>query len=150
LRKWLGMVLESNDGRWLSQPLDHQVIPGAGGIWRYGVDWVIAGGESGPGARAVHPDWVRSIRDQCIEAPTAVPFFFKQWGEYLPHDQKGRLVSRRMRVLPIAKQRHAFEGDAYAAKVGKKNAGRTIDGRQWSEFPKQATMFGSSQQEQRA
>ena len=42
------------------------------------VDWVIAGGESGPGARPIEPDWVRSIRDQCIQA--GVAFHFKQWG----------------------------------------------------------------------
>lgn len=50
-----------------------------------GIDWVIAGGESGHKARPMHPDWVRSIRDQC-EA-TSVPFFFKQWGEYLPYEE---------------------------------------------------------------
>ena len=43
-----------------------------------GIDWVIAGGESGPGARPVSPDWVRSIRDQCVRA--GVAFHFKQWG----------------------------------------------------------------------
>jgi protein gp37 len=43
-----------------------------------GIDWVIVGGESGPGARPVDPDWVREIRDQCLSA--GVPFFFKQWG----------------------------------------------------------------------
>jgi len=43
-----------------------------------GIDWVIVGGESGPGARAMRPEWVASIRDQCMEAE--VPFFFKQWG----------------------------------------------------------------------
>jgi protein gp37 len=43
-----------------------------------GIDWVIIGGESGPGARPVHPDWVREIRDQCLEQ--AVPFFLKSWG----------------------------------------------------------------------
>lgn len=46
------------------------------------VDWVVCGGESGPGARPVHPDWVRSLRDQC--AAGGVPFFFKQWGDVLP------------------------------------------------------------------
>ncbi len=45
-----------------------------------GIDWVIVGGESGPGARPMHPDWARNIRDQCKAA--GVPFFFKQWGEY--------------------------------------------------------------------
>ena len=43
-----------------------------------GIDWVIVGGESGPGARAMKSEWVRSVRDQCVEA--GVPFFFKQWG----------------------------------------------------------------------
>ncbi|MFE6903838.1 DUF5131 family protein [Streptomyces sp. NPDC057717] len=47
-----------------------------------GIDWVIAGGESGHGARAMHPDWARSLRDQCTAA--AVPFFLKQWGEWGP------------------------------------------------------------------
>lgn len=43
-----------------------------------GIDWVIVGGESGPGARPMQPDWAREIRDQCIDA--GVPFHFKQWG----------------------------------------------------------------------
>jgi len=43
-----------------------------------GIGWAIAGGESGRGARPCHPDWVRSLRDQCAAA--GVPFFFKQWG----------------------------------------------------------------------
>ena len=50
--------------------------------WPGKIDWVIAGGESGPGARPSHPDWHRSLRDQCVEA--GVPFFFKQWGEWRP------------------------------------------------------------------
>ncbi len=49
-----------------------------------GLDWIIAGGESGPGARPMHPDWVRSIRDQCAGAGTA--FFFKQWGAWAPEE----------------------------------------------------------------
>jgi protein gp37 len=47
-----------------------------------GIDWVICGGESGPHARPMHPDWARSLRDQCQAA--GVPFFFKQWGEWAP------------------------------------------------------------------
>jgi protein gp37 len=49
-----------------------------GAINLNGINWVIVGGESGPGARPIQPDWVRSIRDQCLAA--GVPFFFKQWG----------------------------------------------------------------------
>ncbi|WP_378736712.1 DUF5131 family protein [Nocardia brasiliensis] len=56
---------------------------------RPAVDWVIAGGESGPGAREMHPDWVRDLRDQCIQAE--VPFFFKQWGGRTPK-QHGRTL----------------------------------------------------------
>lgn len=55
-----------------------QKVPGAVEV----VDWVVVGGESGPGARAMHPDWARSLRDQCAAA--GVPFFFKQWGDHLP------------------------------------------------------------------
>jgi hypothetical protein len=46
------------------------------------IDWVVVGGESGPHARPMHPEWVRSLRDQCVAA--GVPFFFKQWGEWAP------------------------------------------------------------------
>jgi protein gp37 len=70
------------------------------------IDWVIVGGESGSKARPMQADWVRSLRDQCQEAD--VPFFFKQWGEYNEH----------------------------GAKVGKKNAGRLLDGIIHNEFPK--------------
>lgn len=49
------------------------------------LDWVICGGETGPNARPMHPDWVRSLRSQCRDA--AVPFHFKQWGRLLPQSQ---------------------------------------------------------------
>lgn len=83
-----------------------------------GFDWVIVGGESGPNARPIHPDWVRSIRDQCQAA--GVPFFFKQWGEWLPHKTPVGTV-----------------GGPFFERVGKKLAGRKLDGRDWNEFPKQ-------------
>jgi len=57
------------------------------------IDWVIVGGESGPGARPMKPEWVRSIRDQCIEA--GVPFFFKQWGG-VNKKKTGRVLDGRM------------------------------------------------------
>lgn len=85
------------------------------------LDWVVCGGESGPNARPMHPDWVRFLRDQCQAA--GVPFFFKQWGEYLPFGQFG------------GPECHVAQTDA---KVGKKKAGRLLDGREWSEFPKVA------------
>jgi protein gp37 len=63
-----------------------------------GIDWVIVGGESGPGARQMQVEWVRGIRDQCLRQ--GVAFFFKQWGGTRP-----------------------------------KTGGRTLDNREWSEFP---------------
>lgn len=92
-----------------------------------GIDWVIVGGESGPGARPMHPQWVRDIRDQCVAA--GVPFFFKQWGEYAPW-----LDDTKPSVLvpwrdDLAGEHHAM------VKVGKKAAGRELDGRTWDEQP---------------
>ena len=69
------------------------------------LNWVIVGGESGHHARPMHPEWVRDIREQCL--PAGVPFFFKQWGE---HNSDG-------------------------TRVGKKAAGRLLDGTEWNEAP---------------
>ncbi|MAO66223.1 MAG: hypothetical protein CL666_14605 [Balneola sp.] len=85
------------------------------------IDWVIAGGESGHNARPMHPHWVRSLRDQCETA--GVPFFFKQWGAFKPnHGHKNRWA-------------HKWSDGNYAHKVGKKNAGRLLDGQEHNEFP---------------
>lgn len=107
-------------------------------------DWVIVGGESGPRARAMHPDWVRSLRDQCVGA--GVPFHFKQWGEhayeydrdrddpdYRQCDRMARLPGRWINLAGG----HGFNGERghYAQRVGKKAAGRSLDGRTWDETP---------------
>lgn len=70
-----------------------------------GIHWVVAGGESGPNARATDPDHFRSLRDQCLSA--AIPFYFKQWGE---HNQE-------------------------MLRVGRKNTGEALDGREWRQIP---------------
>ena len=93
------------------------------GLNPIGIDWVIVGGESGPGARPMHPDWARSIRDQCVAA--GVPFFFKQWGEWLPAMQDGALNGK----VQIVNASDAPE------RVGKHAAGRLLDGREWNEMP---------------
>ena len=90
-------------------------------IVRSGIDWVICGGETGPGARPMHPDWVRSLRDQCVTA--GVPFFFKSWGDWYP-DGKG-----------LYHAPSAIFGDTVVHKLGKKAAGRLLDGREWSQYP---------------
>jgi len=117
-----------------------------------GLDWVIVGGESGPGARPMHPDWVRALRDQCGAA--GVPFFFKQWGEWLPWEpehgpcwvaQNGRSEDHH-NLFPVEIDEDpawddglwALDGNTgHAAfqRVGKSRAGRLLDGREWNEVP---------------
>jgi len=100
------------------------------------LDWVIAGGESGPGARPMHPDWVRGLRDQCGGA--GVPFFFKQWGEWLPWGQFGdRDLDEFLRMTRAERrpQEPDVNGAAATYRVGKKRAGRFLDGHEHSQFP---------------
>jgi protein gp37 len=100
--------------------------------WR-GIDWVICGGESGHGARPMHPEWARSLRDQCKE--TGTPFLFKQWGEWLPKDQIN-LDKIKANVPYTVKHRN----DGKWVKLGKKEAGRMLDGVTHDEFPKQLSL----------
>jgi protein gp37 len=109
--------------------------------------WVIVGGESGPNTRPMHPDWARSLRDQCQAA--GVPFFFKQWGEWAPLDHsdaadeagwQGRaewMIMYPDGDIDIPDHRWPDEdaGEAAVLRVGKKAAGRLLDGREWSEMP---------------
>lgn len=98
-----------------------------------GLSWVVAGGESGPKARPMHPDWPSRIRDQCIAA--GVPFLFKQWGEHAPNDRTFAEIKESGRPLvavPIAGPDTRME---LMDRVGKKAAGRTLDGRTWDEYP---------------
>lgn len=88
-----------------------------------GIGWVIAGGESGQRARPMHTDWVRSIRDQCDAVD--VPFFFKQHGAYGPLEQLEQCRGRR----------HAFGDGVEVVRVGKKKAGRVLDGRLHDAMP---------------
>lgn len=90
---------------------------------RHGLDWVIVGGESGPGARPMHPDWVRSIRDQCEAA--GVAFHFKQWGDLEP-DEIGPEDPRSIGVPP---------GHVEYRRIGKKAAGRKLEGVIHDAFP---------------
>ena len=89
-----------------------------------GIHWVIVGGESGPGARPMHPDWARSLREQCQAAGTA--FLFKQWGEWAPYDRS------RTNGAALATP---YSLDEPLQHFGKKVAGRLLDGRTWDEFP---------------
>jgi protein gp37 len=126
-------------------------------------DWAIAGGESGPDARPMHPDWVRSIRNICRQK--GIPFFFKQWGEWWPaHPQYGdtdsvvkfddiaefetgarqELCLQRNGAIPVRScgdsvradyQPYPWSNPWWMHRIGKKDAGRELDGRTWEEFP---------------
>ncbi len=111
------------------------------------LDWVIVGGESGTKARPMHPAWVRSIRDQCEAAN--IPFFFKQWGEWLGGEmndfgefQRFDAASDSAFILKNYDHDrvHFFEPDMFpggpvGVRVGKKAAGDKLDGLQHHNWP---------------
>lgn len=101
------------------------------------LDWVIVGGESGRHARPMHPDWARSLRDQCVAA--GVPFFFKQWGMWLPEsqDQHGHWNWSDAEEIGAL---HFWDDDRRSASIHlrKSQAGRLLDGHTWDEMPEGA------------
>ncbi|WP_432169117.1 DUF5131 family protein [Streptomyces sp. 1222.5] len=128
------------------------------------IDWVIVGGESGPRARPMHPQWARDLRDECRQA--AVPFFFKQWGEYVSAtiDDDPEYAGGRAYDSPLGGRRSAtlrergtgfrggetrlmrpgdrtsrtvlLDADTIAVRVGKGAAGRQLDGHTHDAFPR--------------
>ena len=116
-------------------------------------DWVIAGGESGPKARPIHVDWVRSLRDQCANA--GVPFFKKQWGEWLPWSQftgagidddpeQTRFATREWdgerwndvgRPMWCETADGEIDDEQCVGRIGKARAGRLLDGVEHNDFP---------------
>lgn len=157
LRKW-------------TPPQDHPAWDGQRLNVREVLHWVIAGGESGPQARPLHPDWVRGIRDECVQADIA--FYFKQFGEYLPvavtddelfrfgraydHPLGGRrspvirvpapgattLRGGHERLLEVGERTTntvLLDRDTIAVRVGKRRAGRILDGWTWDQYPPAVT-----------
>lgn len=103
-----------------------------------GLDWVVVGGESGPHARPMHPEWARSLRDQCSEA--GVPFLFKQWGEWLPAeamevDDEETLRVQRQIIHGNHANLYVFDDHQQMGRVGKKTAGRLLDARLHDGYP---------------
>jgi len=99
------------------------------GLWDW-LHWVIVGGESGTNARPMHPDWARSLRDQCRAA--GIPFHFKQWGAWLPfsdwpHDYHGWSKCQYFD--------NSRPGPPDMVRVGKHRAGRLLDGKEWNDLP---------------
>jgi len=114
------------------------------------IDWVICGGESGPHARPMHPHWARDLREQCAAA--GVPFMFKQWGEFGPSPDDWRLSNGGVAFpegsifagMPSRQIHRNFDDYATSSdttaeqmrRIGKKAAGRVLDGRTHDAFPK--------------
>lgn len=99
------------------------------------LDWVVAGGESGPGARPMHPDWPRALRDQCAAA--GVPFFFKQWGDWAPRDMFDDVtgLAAASMLLDGTQCVHANPVSTSLVRIGKRAAGRLLDGIEHNGFP---------------
>lgn len=148
IASWLAPV--STPGHCVSIDGDWWHAPGSCPNCRPPLDWVIVGGESGPRARPMHPDWVRKIRDQCAEA--AVPFHFKQWGEWVP--QVGAVDGWQIADDPeISRFDHVDweedgslseryrpmwcddRADDTMSRIGRKPAGRHLDGVEHLAFP---------------
>ncbi len=162
---WLGTTVDEDRYSWRAKKLvqvpaavhfvsAQPLLSGLPSLDLTDIEWVIVGGESGHGARPMHPDWARSLRDQCQEA--GVAYFFKQWGEYIPspaiypakREEAGRLV--QMTISSSTDRRQVGGVTHYAMpseissrmtevdlmdRVGKHKAGRLLDGRTWDEMP---------------
>ena len=169
---WLGTTIESDAYTWRADRLREtpaavrwvsaepllSALPSLDLTW---IDWLVTGGESGHGARPMHPDWVRDLRDRCTENGTA--FFHKQNGEYVevdglrthagpvPRDDRGpgtTWLTKDGRIVPFG-SRDAYHcsvwgSDVIVKRVGKKAAGRLLDGRTWDEFPRVGALAGAS------
>ena len=122
------------------------LTPGADGlpeeVERYHdwIDWVICGGESGSKARPMHPDWTRSLRDQCKKIGT--PFFFKQWGEYTPNNSNTKWyknigISEDGGLFNKEIDLDAWQGRNFKLmfKVGKSKTGNLLEGKEHNEMP---------------
>lgn len=170
---WLGTSIESDQYAWRANHLRNTpaavrflscepLLGSLPSLDLTGIDWVIVGGESGPGARPMHPDWVREIRDYCLgtcercngsgfvgvgsvcdctggyTAPS-IPFFFKQWGAwssaFLPGENYGSHRVRYDGTLVENTPTCMMSNEEFVTRVGKKDAGRRLDGRTWDEMP---------------
>ena len=108
------------------------------------LNWIIVGGESGPNARIMHPEWVKKIRDDCINKK--IPFFFKSWGQWIPHElaHGGPYFSENIKFQSTLRRCKWEDGRVMTAhqdrwcrflKVGKKYSGRVLDGKIWGQYP---------------
>ena len=105
--------------RWMAEP----------GLNR--INWIIAGGESGPGARPMHPEWVTGLLKQCKKS--AISFHFKQWGHWVPAESAGAQNKTKLVEFP-------FERSVEMVRLPKREAGRVLAGKTWDGLPKVRAM----------
>lgn len=135
--------------RWLSVepllgPIDASVVihPSGWVATAYALantHWVVVGGESGPGARPMHPEWACTLRDQCNTR--GIPYFFKQWGDWSPQAANGFtqwpvIEPNKPVLLPAHPGRQGQDSHQVMVRLGKHKAGRVLDGREWNEYPR--------------
>ncbi len=108
------------------------------------LNWVVAGGESGPNARPSHPDWFRLLRDDCVSYN--VPFFFKQWGDWGTVQQLSVYKNSQLATVDPSTGNFYLRNKAHnlsmpvdtfnmMLRAGRKAAGRLLDGREWNQYP---------------
>lgn len=128
----------TRDEAWAAEPLTGRTAPiinigsnewvlDGGGQMLGKIDWIVGGGESGPGARPMYLAWIRSLRDQCAAA--RVPFLLKQWGEWAP---AGQSITAGHRIHEFG---YDEAGSCRLHRVGKKAAGRLLDGVEHNGYP---------------
>jgi protein gp37 len=164
---WVGTTIESDRYAWRADRLRQMncavrwisaepLLSGLPSLDLTGIDWLVAGGESGPKARPMHPSWPRDLRDRCQSA--GVPFFFKQHGNYVSAtdcpdettsvsaivavNEDGSYVDERSLTEqshgPLS-MRTALANSVFVMRVGNHKSGRLLDGRTWDEYPTVAT-----------
>lgn len=157
---WIGVSIESDRYHWRANILRQipaavhwisaePLLSGLPSLDLTGISWLVTGGESGAKARPCHPDWVRDLRDRCQANGTA--FFHKQWGEHIPVRPYDDVEGWHEGEIPLNLDGTDYRGseiliddDAYVLRrVGRKAAGRELDGRTWNDFPTVAAVAGA-------
>lgn len=148
---WIGVSVESDRYVWRANILRQipaairwisaePLLSGLPSLDLTGISWLVAGGESGAGARPMAVSWTRDLRDRCLLNGTA--FFLKQWGAWAPYQYVGTGIQGQD-VVRLAKQYVEIEG-SWLARVGKHRSGRLLDGAEWSQFPSVPTLAGAT------
>jgi protein gp37 len=146
---WIGTTIESDQYAWRANRLRETpaavrwisaepLLSGLPSLDLTGIDWLVAGGESGPGSRPMSPGWVRDLRDRCQQSGTS--FFFKQWGSWAPYQYVGSGVQGREKRLPESNGANYAQTDGHwMVRLNKKVTGRLLDGVTHDAYPSEVT-----------